>query len=108
VVASANRDPRVFTDPDTLNLRAVRQPGHLGFGHGPHFCLGAPLARVEAEVAIGALLRRFPDLAAAGDAQRAPDPGMWRLLTLPVALNGSRGSATEYGGPGVAAGPRAG
>lgn len=108
VVASVNRDPRVFAEPETLNLRALRQPGHLGFGHGPHYCLGASLARVESEVAIEALLRRFPGLSRDGEAQRAPDPGTWRLMSLPLSLNGSRGNATESGGPGVAAGLPAG
>ena len=60
-IMSANRDPRVFEKPDTLNL--FRQPNpHLAFGHGHHFCLGASLARLEARIAIPALLRRFPDL----------------------------------------------
>ncbi|GAA2814124.1 cytochrome P450 [Saccharopolyspora taberi] len=83
VMASANRDPRVFDDPERLDLRrdAAR---HLGFAHGPHFCLGASLARVETEVALAGLLRRFPGLAAAGEAQRSPDPGTARLTALSV------------------------
>ena len=108
VAAAANRDPRAFTDPETLDLRAVRQPGHLGFGHGPHFCLGASLARVQSEVALASLWRRYPALALAGEARRAPDPGTWRLAALPVVLNGSRGTATGSGGRGAAAGLRAG
>ncbi|TKG69178.1 cytochrome P450 family protein [Prauserella endophytica] len=88
VLASVNRDPRVFADPDTLDVtRAVSAPGHLGYAHGPHFCLGAALARVQTEVALAALLRRFPGLAAAGEATRMPDPGTWRLTELPVALD---------------------
>jgi cytochrome P450 len=90
VVASANRDPRAFTDPDRLDItRPRRGPGHLSFGHGPHFCLGAALARVETEVALSGLLRRFPDLALAvppEDAGRIPDPATWRLTSLPVTL----------------------
>jgi cytochrome P450 len=88
-IVSANRDPRAFTDPELLDLtRAAGPPGHLGFAHGPHFCLGAPLARVETEVAITGLLRRFPDLALAppAAANRAPDPGTWRLTALRVTL----------------------
>ncbi|MEV7022571.1 cytochrome P450 [Kitasatospora sp. NPDC093558] len=61
-IASANRDPDQFADPDRLDLRR-RESGHLSLGHGIHYCLGAPLARLETEVALGALLRRFPDLA---------------------------------------------
>jgi cytochrome P450 len=89
-LASANRDPRVFADPDRLDVtRVPRAPGHVGFAHGPHFCLGAPLARVQTEVVLTALLRRFPDLALAVDPRdvvRAPDPGTWRLAALPVTL----------------------
>ncbi|GAA2212221.1 cytochrome P450 [Nonomuraea monospora] len=84
-VASANRDPRVFDDPDRLDL--TREPGpHLGFGHGPHFCVGASLARVQTGIALGALLRRFPGLALAGEAAYLPDPGTRRLASLPVTL----------------------
>jgi cytochrome P450 len=89
VIAAANRDPRVFTDPDRFDVTRPRgQAGHLGFAHGPHFCLGAALARVQTQVALAALLRRFPDLALAAepDKLRAPDPGNWRLTALPVTL----------------------
>ncbi|MGE5135416.1 MAG: cytochrome P450 [Gemmatimonadota bacterium] len=86
-IAAANRDPRVFTDPDRLDLRRPAQAlGHLAYAHGPHFCLGAALARVQTQAALAALLRRFPDLALAGEPQRAPDPGSWRLISLPVTL----------------------
>lgn len=87
-LAAANRDPRVFTNPDVLDLhRPPGRPAHLGYAHGPHFCLGAALARVQVEVALTALLRRFPDITLAdGGAQRIPDPGTWRLAALVVAL----------------------
>ncbi|OZM79074.1 cytochrome P450 [Pseudonocardia sp. MH-G8] len=86
-IAAANRDPRVFADPDVLDLRRTPGPaGHLGFAHGAHFCLGAGLARVQTQVALTALLERFPELAPAGPAQRAPDGGTWRLADLPVTL----------------------
>ncbi|WP_245787231.1 cytochrome P450 family protein [Amycolatopsis saalfeldensis] len=83
-IAAVNRDPRAFDDPERLDVR--RAPGgHLGFAYGPHFCLGASLARVQTEVALGAVLRRFPSLAITEPgAHRAPDPGTWRLTALPV------------------------
>ncbi|MEU7986451.1 cytochrome P450 [Streptosporangium canum] len=84
---SANRDPRVFAAPERLDIsREAGAPGHLGYAHGPHFCLGAAPARVQTEVALAALLRRFPGLALAGAPGRVPDPGTWRLAALPVTL----------------------
>jgi cytochrome P450 len=65
-LASANRDPTVFDDADRLDLGRAA-PRHLGFGHGIHFCLGAPLARLEARIAIAGLLHRFPELRLATD-----------------------------------------
>jgi cytochrome P450 PksS len=62
---SANRDPRQFPEPDLLDL--ARAPNrHLAFGFGIHFCLGAPLARLEASLAFRSLLERIPSLALAG------------------------------------------
>ncbi|MDQ1071465.1 cytochrome P450 family protein [Streptomyces canus] len=62
--SAANRDPDRFPDPDRLDL-ARDASGHLALGHGIHYCLGAPLARAETEIALAALLERFPDLALA-------------------------------------------
>lgn len=59
--ASANRDERVFDDPDSLDLRRDPNP-HLGFGIGPHFCLGANLARMEIKTVFQELLTRLPDI----------------------------------------------
>lgn len=64
VLAAADRDPARFTDPDTLDL-ARNEGGNLALGHGIHFCLGAPLARLEGRVAIERLFGRFPELALA-------------------------------------------
>jgi cytochrome P450 len=61
MINAANRDPRHFDDPERVNVR--RDPNrHIAFGYGLHFCVGAPLARLEAQIAIPALLRRLPDL----------------------------------------------
>ncbi|WP_218034180.1 cytochrome P450 family protein [Acrocarpospora corrugata] len=87
-LAGANRDEDRF--PHAEDLRVDQDAtGHLAFGHGAHHCVGAPLARLEAEIAIGALLARFPDLTVVGD----PAQLRWRgamllhgLETLPVRI----------------------
>ena len=89
VLVSTTSGYRLALDPDHLDV--TRSPGvasHLGFAHGPHFCLGASLARVQLDVALTALLSRFPNLTLAADTPdlRAPDPGTWRLTSLPVTL----------------------
>ncbi|GAA3398960.1 cytochrome P450 [Streptomyces roseoviridis] len=83
---AANRDPAVYTDPDRLDLTRDEAP-HLAFGHGAHYCAGARLARMEAEVMLATLLARFPKLALAVPPERL----LWRTgsvnrgpETLPV------------------------
>jgi len=86
-INAANHDPAHFADPDRLDLRRVRGP-HLGFGHGVHYCLGVSLARMEAELALGALLRRLPGLRLGvplAEVRRLPAASPFRgLLELPV------------------------
>ncbi|WP_369389931.1 cytochrome P450 [Streptomyces sp. CG1] len=79
-LASASRDPERFTDPERFNiLRDPRETrGHIGFGHGIHACIGAPLAKLEAGIALRTLLTRCPDLALAVD----PADLLWRPPTL--------------------------
>jgi len=88
MLASANRDETVFEDADRLNLQ--RQPNrHVAFGLGAHYCLGAPLARLEGKIAINALVSRFPDLQLTIPREQVP----WRtavavrgVKSLPVVL----------------------
>jgi cytochrome P450 len=71
VLAAADRDPARFADPDVLDLSRGSSGGHLALGHGIHFCLGAPLARLEGRVAFARLFARFPELSLA-----APPPSL--------------------------------
>ena len=87
VVGSANRDGGQFPDADTLDL-ARADNKHVGFGRGPHYCLGAPLARLETEIALETLLRRLPNLRLAiaqEDLYWRPIPLFRSLASLPVA-----------------------
>jgi cytochrome P450 len=93
-LGAANRDPNHFPAPDVLHIRRGDGP-NLGFGHGTHFCLGAPLARLEARAAFGALLRRHPELRLAVDrdalAWTHGDGLVLRgLASLPVVLGPDR------------------
>jgi cytochrome P450 len=83
MVGAANRDAAVFSDPDRLILdRAQQAP--LSFGGGIHYCLGAPLARLEAQIAFHALLTRFPRLALAGEPVRLEGTALRGHTSLPV------------------------
>lgn len=76
VLASANRDPAQFDHPDVCDLRR-EDNRHLAFGLGIHYCLGAPLARLEGQIALQTLLARFPDVRLA-----APADLTWRSGVL--------------------------
>ena len=71
-IAGANRDPAVFTDPDRFNIRRANARLNLAFAQGPHFCLGAQLARTETTIAVGRLLDRLPGLRLDPDYPNAP------------------------------------
>lgn len=88
VLGSANRDETVFPDPDTLDLGRLPNK-HVAFGQGAHYCLGAPLARMDGQIALTTLFRRFPNLRLA----QPPEALRWRkslvvrgLESLPVTI----------------------
>jgi hypothetical protein len=85
LLGAANRDPAVFAGPDTLDVGRTENP-HVSFGAGVHFCIGAPLARVELQASFGALLRRTSGLEAARPARRRPEFVIRGLAELPVVL----------------------
>ncbi len=78
-IASANRDERVYANPDAFDLHR-QQHGHLSFGHGIHLCLGIHLARQEAAIALTRIFERFPHLQLAQDAVEWQDSAMFRGL----------------------------
>jgi cytochrome P450 len=92
IFAAANRDPAVFDGPDDLDITRPNARDHLGFGFGPHFCLGASLARLEARIAFETLARRFPDMALAdAGVTWVGDPAIRRPGMLPIRLGRDHG-----------------
>ena len=85
LLAAAQRDPAATERPDEFDpgRESIR---HLAFGKGPHFCLGAPLARMEAAVALSAVTRRFPNARLAGEPVYKPNVTLRGMASLPVAL----------------------
>jgi cytochrome P450 len=88
MLAAANRDPARFADPDVFRPERT-DGGPLSFGAGAHFCLGAPLARMEGAVAFPRLLRRFPEIATAGEPERRLGLTFRGFERLPVSLGRS-------------------
>jgi cytochrome P450 len=87
LLAAANRDPERFDDPETFDITRDASH-HLAFGHGIHFCLGAPLARVEGEIALGELARRFEGLQLRTEAPEYKENIVLRgLAALPVGFD---------------------
>ncbi len=83
LLAAAHHDPAAFDRPDEFDpdRESIR---HLGFGKGPHFCLGAPLARLEAAVALSAVTARFPKARMDGEPQYKPNLTLRGLASLAV------------------------
>ncbi|WP_149183039.1 cytochrome P450 [Streptomyces sp. TRM49041] len=94
-LTAANRDPEVYDDPDRMDVRRPNvQATHLSFGHGTHYCIGAPLARLEMQTALTTLFGRYPRMALTGAPEDArwltvPFPAFRGLVELPVVLDPS-------------------
>jgi hypothetical protein len=90
--AAANRDERYFDAPDRFDIR--RKPErHLAFGDGIHFCLGAPMARLEGQIVLEAVLREMPDYELSGELELAPSHAVRGFLRLPAAIPPVRSGA---------------
>jgi cytochrome P450 len=87
LLGAANRDPAEFDEPDRLDLGRENANRNVAFGGGHHFCLGASLARLEGAVAIGTLVRRFPDIELAGEPVRRTTFTLRGLEHLPVSVS---------------------
>lgn len=87
VLAAANRDPSVFTDPDTFDVARENARDHLSFSSGRHFCLGAALARMEGEIGLRLLFERFPDVKLLDGRERHPTRILRGYSHLPTRLS---------------------
>jgi cytochrome P450 len=86
ILAAGNRDPEQFEEPDRLDIARI-DTHHLSFGHGIHYCLGAPLARMEGAIAFNALLQRFPNMRHDGTPVRGDNLLLRGFTKLPVAFD---------------------
>lgn len=87
MLGAANRDPSVFVDPDTFDVKRANARDHLAFSIGSHYCVGAALARMEGEVGLRALFDRFPDLALAGEPRRKATQNLRGYDSVPIRLH---------------------
>ncbi len=96
ILAAANRDPAAYRDPSRFDLHREGEPEHLAFGSGIHYCLGAPLARLEGEIALRVLAERLPDLRLLPGAGRRPGATIRGYASLP-ATPGRPGATPDLG-----------
>jgi cytochrome P450 len=94
LLGGANRDPEVFADPGVFDLDRPSKAEHLAFSGGIHYCVGAPLARLEAVTAVRSLVARFPDLRQVGTIVRRPGSLIRGLTRFPVVGSRTRVVAT--------------
>jgi P450-derived glycosyltransferase activator len=106
LIGAANRDPEAFPDPDTFDISRVPTADHLAFSSGIHYCVGQPLARLEAEIALRRLAERMPRLHRAGPLRRRVSSIVRGPIRLPV-RSGPRASSLRAGGASPRTGPGA-
>ncbi len=82
MLGAANRDPAFFEQPNRFNIHRKNSDKHLSFAFGPHFCIGAPLARLEGEIALRKLIAAFPQMALADEPVWTHDVAIRRLEKL--------------------------
>ncbi|MGH3830886.1 MAG: cytochrome P450 [Pseudonocardiaceae bacterium] len=98
LLGGANRDPAVFSDPHRFDVTRPEADQHLAFSSGIHYCIGATLARLEGEIGLQTLFRRFPDLALAGTPHRRPTRVLRGYDSIPVRLNSRKPTVTSVPG----------
>jgi cytochrome P450 len=91
LIGAAHRDPDAYTRAEQFDIHRQTESEHLAFGGGVHYCIGAPLARLEAEVALRALARRLPRLTTSGPLTRRPGATIRGFSTIPMRLPGAVG-----------------
>lgn len=99
LLAGANRDPDVFTDPATFDPRRANNHDHLAFSSGVHYCLGANLARIEGEIALRELFARFPELRVTGPVRRHRSRTLRGLASIPATAGRVPSRTASRGGP---------
>ena len=88
---SANRDPEIFTNPDTFDMMRENVDKHLAFGHGVHKCLGSRIAQMQLRIAFEKIFERFPNIHWTGKQRIAPNPLVHAISSLTVNLYGPDG-----------------